>query len=158
MGKDKDAERQKVIKAAETYLCDQPSGDLYDAYKELKDAQDDDYGWKLADNYVVVWQPLTHRTVDEIVDLIEAGIQNAENDEHPAFMQNMDWELLKQQKRTLLEEIDAMEKKNASYYESVINDFTGILNLLDSIQDYAVDIMGIDENVVMDLTPDEDEN
>jgi hypothetical protein len=123
MGKVKDAERQKVNKAAETYLCDQPSGDLYDAYKELKDAQDDDNGWKIADNYVVVWQPLTHMTVDEIVDLIEAGIQNAENDEHPAFMQNMDWELLRQQKKSLL-------------------------GVIDAVQDYAVDIMGVDQSKV----------
>jgi len=145
MGKVKDAERQIVIKSAEHYLCDQPSGDLYDAYKELKDAQDEDNGWKNADGYVVVWQPLAHMTVDEIVDLIESGIQNAEEDEHPAFMQSMNWELLKKQKASLLSAITHAESTGNNEY---CDDLTGILNLLDAVQDYAVDVMGIDENKV----------
>jgi len=75
MAQVKENMRVWVNKAAAPYLCDQDEGDLYDAYLELKDVADDGGDWKTADDYVVIWEPLQNKTVKEIIELIEAGIE-----------------------------------------------------------------------------------
>ena len=137
--------RKRITEAAGHYLSDQPSGTLYGAYNELKNAQDEGNGSALADNYVVVWEPLTHMSVDQIVELIENSAKGNDMEDQPEFIQKIDWKLLRKQKLTLLETIDDMEKRNSEYYKDSIEDLTGILHLIDSLQDYAVDEMGIDE-------------
>ena len=147
--------RQKINRVAAHYLCDQPSGDLYDAYKELCDVAEEGNGSEIANNYVVVWQPLEHMSVDEMLELIDDSV-NGYTPDTPDFIQKMDWELLRNQKRILLEETIDMEKKNAEYYKPVTDAFDGIIHLLDAIQDYAVDVLGIGEKVVFgDLDKEE---
>jgi hypothetical protein len=67
------------------------------------------------------------------------------------LINGIDWELLKKQKKTLLNVIDSKFNSEPMLKKSVIEDLTGILNLVDSIQDYAVDVMGVDEKTVFDL-------
>jgi hypothetical protein len=52
----------------------------------------------------------------------------------PEFINKIDWKLLQQQKAWLL-------YKDEEYAD-------GIINIIDSIQDYAVDELGIDEDLV----------
>ena len=65
-----------------------------------------------------------------------------------AFLKAIDFKKLKKQKQDLLETITLLEKQK-------INDkadrLTGIVSLIDSIQDKAVDEYGYDENEVFDL-------
>lgn len=134
--------RKQIIKAAEPYLCDQPSGDLYGAYKELLDASEEGNGNNLADSYVVVWEPLANNTsVDEMIHLIECGI---EEPELPEVLKNIDWAELRKQKCELLQVIYEEKKGKGNSAENLI----GILHLLDGIQDAAVDEYGLDEILV----------
>jgi hypothetical protein len=61
----------------------------------------------------------------------------------------IDWKLLKKQKFQLLKVInnDAVTPKQKESLE-------GILNLLDTVQDFAVDVLGINEKEVFNLHKD----
>jgi hypothetical protein len=48
-----------------------------------------------------------------------------------------------------------MEKKNAEYYKNDVSDLDGILNLLDCIQDFAVDVMGLNPIDIYDFELEE---
>jgi hypothetical protein len=65
--------------------------------------------------------------------------------ETPEFLNNIDWSLLRSQKRELLE----LTK------EASDNNLTGIVYLIDAIQDYAVDEMGINPVLVYDFELEE---
>lgn len=60
-------------------------------------------------------------------------------------LEKIDWVLLKEQKKTLVNVI--------SYTDDIeyLDNLNGLLFLIDNIQDYAVDHLGIDENEVFDL-------
>jgi hypothetical protein len=151
MGKVKELHKQNIIEAASHYLCAEDEESLYDEYLRLKNAEEQGNEYAPAINYASVWQPIEYKSVKEILDLIEEGIQNAEDDtEHPAFMQNMDWELLKQQKKSLLEVIENTDNV------PILEHLEGLLGVIDAVQDYAVDVMGLDENVVMDLSKEDE--
>lgn len=64
----------------------------------------------------------------------------------PFFVQSIDWKLLKKQKSDLL----IVLSKNESITEEQIESLSGILHLIDGIQDYAVDICGVPETEVFD--------
>ena len=140
--------RKQINKAAETYLCDQEEGDLYDAYNKLLEQSDKGNDDCTAANYVTVWQPLENITVAKMIQLIEDGI---EEPEMPEFVQKIDWELLRKQKGTLMnlaKDIDDVPK---------LEHLEGIIVLIDALQDSAVDDYGIAEDLVFDLTEDEEE-
>lgn len=61
----------------------------------------------------------------------------------PRFINRIDWELLKAQKADLVSLTYAGDL--ATGYKKSMQ---GIINVIDSLQDYAVDSMGIDEDVV----------
>lgn len=54
----------------------------------------------------------------------------------PAFISGIDWKMLKNQKLGLLNEIILLEERDIDSSESV-NSLTGIVHLLDALQDYA---------------------
>ena len=66
--------------------------------------------------------------------------------ECPEFIKKIDWELLKEQKQCLLE-ISTM----GCFTEKDYDMFEGILALIDNLQDYAVDELGIEETDVFDI-------
>jgi hypothetical protein len=73
----------------------------------------------------------------------------------------IDFTTLRSQKTTLLETIDFLEKSGIKWHESVdaqqiVDDLTGILHLIDSIQDYAVDELGVPEIHVYDFELEEE--
>lgn len=63
----------------------------------------------------------------------------------------IDFTTLRIQKKTLMAIIDELQKKNDVRFE----DLEGLLNLIDTIQDYAVDELGINEMVVFDFEAEE---
>ena len=60
-------------------------------------------------------------------------------------IEEIDWELLKEQKETLLNVL------SNSNNEVEISHLNGIINLIDCIQDYAVTYLCIEENKVFNL-------
>jgi hypothetical protein len=73
----------------------------------------------------------------------------------PDFIARVDFSTLRTQKKSLIEMIDDMEKKNAEYYYNELSDLNGILNLIDSIQDFACDVMGLNPIDVFDFELEE---
>ena len=65
--------------------------------------------------------------------------------QHPEFMHKMDWKLLRKQKATLAR-LAASDDRNLN--EQEIDHLEGLLNGLDAIQDYAVDVMGLSDEAV----------
>jgi hypothetical protein len=76
-------------------------------------------------------------------------------DQTPKLVSLIDFSLLRTQKKTLIEIIDDMEKKNAEYYKNDLSDLNGILNLIDCIQDFAVDVMEMNPINVFDFEVEE---
>lgn len=77
----------------------------------------------------------------------------------PQFVQDIDWHKLKGQKLDLLKTIKGLDiaaiaadsagnPKTAELLLRQIDSIQGIINLIDGIQDYAVDVCGMDENEV----------
>ena len=65
----------------------------------------------------------------------------------------IDWALLKIQKSNLVQVQDMLLKtSNNHLMESV----QGVINMIDNLQDYAVDELGIPEKEVFTITADED--
>lgn len=75
-------------------------------------------------------------------------------------IENIDWSELRNQKRTLLETIEFIRNEDKQDpqvdSEEIVNNLTGILYLIDSLQDYAVDEMGISSIHIYDF--DDEEN
>jgi hypothetical protein len=63
---------------------------------------------------------------------------------HPEFIKKIDWRLLREQKGYLL------RKSNPHSYEK------GLIHLIDSLQDFACDEMGLTEKEVFNLNEEED--
>jgi len=149
-----DSRRKQINKAAETYLCDQEEGDNCDAYAVLLEESDKGNGDCRAADFVTVWQPLENSvSVDEMIHLIEDSISEPEV---PEILQKIDWTDLRGQKTVLLKLIDEIEKQyppNAiiSIPVEAAEALTGILNLIDALQDFAVDEMGVNQIHVFDF-------
>ena len=58
----------------------------------------------------------------------------------------VDLDLLKEQKKALLEVMN--------YVDSLSDELNGLLNLIDAIQDYAVDTLGVEESLVYEFPED----
>jgi hypothetical protein len=66
------------------------------------------------------------------------------------FLKDIDWELLDEQKERLLDlSYNHMLKE---YWDSL----DGVIHLIDYMQDHAVDVLHIPENIVFNQTNDED--
>jgi len=140
--------RRQITRGAAPYLCDQEDGDLYDAYVKLLEASEKGDGDNQAADFVTVWQPLENSvSVDEMIRLIEDGIEPVV----PEVLLKIDWSELRAQKTSLIEIIAELEKKKDIRFEEL----DGILNLVDSLQDYAVDEMGVPEMSVFDFEDEE---
>jgi hypothetical protein len=141
MGNIKELERLKINDAAQNFLCEpETDGDLYDAYLRLKEEKEVGNGTLFASGYVNVPQAFDTLSVDEIIDLIEAAVVEAP--EIPEFIQEIDWQLLTNQKTTLLKVIEDCDNV------PVLEHLEGLVALLDAFQDYACDTLGLGEAVV----------
>jgi hypothetical protein len=150
MGKFKESNRLAINEAAGHYLTEQEEGDNYDAYVKLLEESDKGNDDCLASDYVEVWEKLEGTaTVAYMIKLIEDSIVNPKKD-IPEVILGIDWSDLRAQKTMLLETInnDAVDPEHKEGLE-------GILNLIDSLQDYAVDVLGIPEMHVFDFEEEE---
>jgi len=144
MGNVKNFKRQQINKIAGLYLAEQEEGDYYDAYLKLIEARENGNGDNPAANFVDVWEPIISIGVDEMIDLIEPDENDAMYDA-PEFINNMDWSMLKEQKKTLLELISWNKIP-------LMNDnLNGIVHLIDAIQDYACDELGMSVDDVFEI-------
>lgn len=71
----------------------------------------------------------------------------------PEFLQKIDWALLREQKQTLLK-IAIMSYLTDQDHKS----FDGLIHMIDSMQDYATDVMGLSDKEVFNLIPEDDES
>ena len=78
-----------------------------------------------------------------------ANVKEAQQELTPDCIKNIDWKLLRKQKRTLLKTIIEMDKGDDN---PDVDDLDGILHLIDNLQDYAVDVLGLPEHEVMLLS------
>jgi hypothetical protein len=73
-------------------------------------------------------------------------------DNVPDILKKIDWTTLRTQKTALLQAIEkALSMKN----EELVNNLDGILALIDALQDYAVDVIGVPEMLVFDFEKEE---
>ena len=149
MGKFKESNRKAINVAAGNFLSEQEEGDYYDAYVRLLEESDKGNDNCTAADYVTVWQPLESLSVAKMIETIENAV--VKDIVVPELYKGIDWDLLKQQKKSLLKVIEDCDNV------PVLEHLEGILVLIDEIQDDAVDNFGYDENLVFDLHPDEDE-
>ena len=158
MGQVKEVTRNLIIESAGHYLTEQEEGDLFSAYEALKEAEDAGNGDAPANNYVDVWGPLEYKSVNEILDLIDAGVGTLETTmlgiTELSPLGQIDWKELRKQKHSLLQAMVKLENRDVE--DSLIPDLDGILHLIDSLQDYAVDVMGENEDDVMLFSKEED--
>lgn len=84
----------------------------------------------------------------------------------PEFIKNIDWKLLREQKEDLIQVITDMEFEAERYRKDGEPDgadeidreagsLQGIVHLIDAIQDYAVDELGMNESTVFIEFPKE---
>lgn len=77
------------------------------------------------------------------------------NMETPNFLSQIDFTELRTQKTTLLAIIEYYKNNNVPFLPEQL---TGILHLIDAIQDYACDEMGISEMHIFDFEEEEKRN
>jgi hypothetical protein len=131
-----------IEKAATKYL---DGG--YDAYKILQDASANGKGERRANEFVDVHSPLVSLSTYEMLELITA---TADGIECPKFIANIDWKLLREQKKTIEHIID-----HVSNDADIDDHLEGVLNLFDALQDYAVDELGFSDEEVFDFDDDD---
>lgn len=68
-----------------------------------------------------------------------------------AIIQGVDWRLLKGQKDILIHMIEDWSQSDDPIQKENAKEVEGILNLLDSLQDYAVDTLGKSEKEVFNI-------
>jgi hypothetical protein len=71
----------------------------------------------------------------------------------PELVNKIDFSSLRTQKKTLIEIIDELERSGKEPEKT--SDLCGILNLIDSIQDFATDVMGLNPIDVFDFELEE---
>lgn len=72
----------------------------------------------------------------------------------PNFIEKIDWSELRQQKTQLLDTINWLSNFPAN---NIAKDLDGIVHLIDALQDYATDELGINENHIFDFEKEERE-
>lgn len=110
---------------------------LVKAYRKLVKKLNQGFKNDLAADYVDVPHDLDSTSVENMIEWIESAIQPETSQD---FFNNINWELLKEQKQYLLDTGIETEPMN------------GIIEFIDSIQDYAVDSLGFDTNKVHKLS------
>lgn len=144
-----DIRRKKINLVADNFLSNQDEGDNFDAYLKLLEESEKGNDDCQAADYVKVWQPLEHLSVAVMIETIENAVINPEM---PEFIKKIDFITLRSQKTSLLAVIENL--KDIKFQQAFIDDLDGILNLIDTIQDAAVDDYGLDENLVFSLHPE----
>jgi len=163
--------RKAVNEIAGQYMAESENGkDFYDQYLTLCGEKLAGNGHDLAVDHINMWQGAESMIVDEVIDLIEGGIRILEEhlqSNHPEVIRNIDWSKLSIQKTDVLHtiqdlEIESIEASSAGEeelsdrYKEQIESLQGIVNLIDALQDYAVDEMNMSENDVYDFEQEEE--
>lgn len=148
--------RKFVNIVASNYLCEREDGeDYFDSYLRLVDAIKKDNGVLVRSvDGVYVTESVENFLAKEITELIEAGVNQHIALNNPNVTQNIDWSELRKQKKSLLYIISVLQCNNDNDSEHGDN-LTGILHLVDAIQDHAVDINCVDKDIVFGIEEEE---
>lgn len=147
------ASRRKAInRTAGFYLCDSDL-DCYEQYEKLVELSNEGHGDEIADNVddVIVWEKISPITIDSLIELIESSLP-IEGEDIPDLFKNIDWGMLRKQKLSLLAAQEYFENKHVA---EVATDLQGIINLIDGLQDTAVDVYGFEEEKVFQLNKED---
>ena len=131
------------------YLSARDDGDYYPQYLKLKELvkKDKTNNALLVANEVDVWGEVDHWTIDVFLGTIDEQVEELETLIKNVLSQSpigkIDFPQLREQKKSLVDMIDHVDGGS-----DLEGNLTGILHLIDSIQDFAVDVMGKDENDV----------
>lgn len=74
--------------------------------------------------------------------------------EFPEFINYINWSQLKDQKKTLFDLLNKLENSNSTDVDNDIDNLNGLISLVDSIQDYAVNELEYDEDEIFDFNED----
>lgn len=150
----KELKRDLVNNVADRYLTDKNTGDHFDTYNELLEVAGNGEEQKLASEYVDVEDSMDFTTVYELIELIEIGVYELEvlinNNNTPDPIKKIDWSELRKQKSSLIRTISGMLEGEEQ------DNLTGILHLIDAVQDYAVDELEISSIHVFDFEEEEE--
>ena len=143
---------------ASSYLAEPEEGeDYFDSYVRLVNAIKKDNGILVRSvDDVYVTESVENFLAKEITELIEGSVSQYKNHiaKHETkecnVAQNIDWTKLREQKISLLTVIGILDKDS-----DLEKDLTGILHLIDGIQDHAVNIDLIDETIVFGVEEEE---
>jgi len=104
---------------------------------------------KNANSYTDSLNSVPAMTLEDFIEAIKSI--------HSEFLQKIDWILLRQQKTSLIRIIED-RKANPKLGHFLTGDLQGILHLIDAIQDYAVDVMGLTDKEVFNLSEDAEDH
>jgi len=142
--------REQIINLiAGHYLSARDDGNYYPQYLKLKKLVEEDKTNKalLVCNEVEVWGEVDHWTIDVFLGTIDEQVEEQETLIKNVLSQSpigkIDFPKLREQKKSLVDVINHVD--GGSELEG---NLTGILHLIDSIQDFAVDVMDKNEEDV----------
>jgi len=139
----------------ETYTVEEGQGDLVGTEKECQDFLEQQNQGGIQYGMRVV--PLTLAEIEAYPDNIEEMKQRAKaaimrkDKTIPEFIRKTDWEMLRKQKLSL---INTVEHEN-DLTQEVRDDLEGIIGLLDALQDYASDDLGMGDKFIFNIEPEE---
>jgi len=141
----KNLRRKCINLVAGTYFCEAEEGkDHYDGYIKLTEVENKS---DFANNHVYLWEQVQDWLVKTLIETIENEADQMETliksftEGNP--IAKIDFPMLREQKKSLVDVINHVD--GGSELEG---NLTGILHMIDDIQDYAVDTLGKDENDV----------
>jgi len=137
-------EKRLIVKSVGQFLSydeEIEADKIYNAYVKLIELRDNGKSNELASNYLPVWEPFENETIFNLLRIISDTMKEIKKYNPIDYI---DWKELREQKEVLqsikptlsVEEIDTIE---------------GFLNLIDNIQDYAVDVLEYDEDIVLNF-------
>lgn len=152
-------DRELVNIIASNYFCEPEEGeDHYDNYLRLVEAKKKVKHVLACMTDVPLWEGAEDMSCEQLIDLIEGGVNQFKTyivkHSKPNVIQNIDWVMLREQKASLLYIISVLQCNNDNDSEHGDN-LTGILHLVDAIQDHAVDINCVDKDIVFGVEEEE---
>lgn len=149
MSKVSELRKEIIERICGTFFCE-PDEDTYPTYWDMFEQLKKEYDNGESFTDVPLWDGCSDMTVINLYEAIDGQADMVESLMKqfavPKFLQNMDWNLLREQKESLnvaVNYVDGGSKLQAH--------LEGIVNTLDAIQDYSCDVMGKDENDVFNL-------
>lgn len=113
-------------------------------------SEDDEMSWKNVTQFDSLEEAVNFTKKHYLSDSLGRVNLITPAPEDPLFHKT-DWELLRKQKEQVFKLMRHLDMNATDEYNEDVEALDGIINFLDTFQDYAVDVMGIDENKVFNF-------